>query len=220
MPFRYAIVLFCLIALLGCEKDNATETTVSDATASTQADSTETPSTEAEDASENEEEVTESAEDTVEEEEEAEPVVQYLQGTSTTTSPDGNIVYEEVDVLAKRTMDFAAGSIVEDTLHGDELRKTFFTQQPGTLIFDVTDEEGTFSGTVVFETEDWAGSNVTYDFELFGDFPGTLTGTGVWEGDTYTTDKEFANEAGVLEAKIEEVLTVISEEDYNGALSP
>jgi len=150
--------------------------------------------------------------------EETGPQFQYLQGTSETTSPNGAMIYEEVDVLAKKTIDSIAGTIVEDTLHGDEARKTFFTLQPGTLIFDVTDEENSFSGTVTFESDDWAKSNLTYNLELFGDYPGTLTGTGTWEADTYITDKEFADPEGVVQARTTEELTLITEEEYSAAL--
>jgi len=100
------------------------------------------------------------------------PSIQYLQGTSETTSPDGSVTYETVDVLAQRTIDSVAGTIVEHTVHGDEIRRTFFTLQPGTSTFDVTDEENSFSGTVAFESDDWVSSNVTYDLEVFGDYPG------------------------------------------------
>ena len=147
------------------------------------------------------------------------PSFQYLQGTSKTTSADGTMTYEEVDVLAKKTIDSAIGTIIEDTQHGSEIRRTVFTQQPGTLIFDVMDEENTFSGTVTFESDDWAMSNVTYDLEIYGDYPGTLTGTGTWESDTYSTDKAFSNPNGVVEARTTEVLIIISEEDYSAALS-
>jgi len=150
--------------------------------------------------------------------EDAVPYVQYLQGTFQTTSPDGGVTYEEVDVLAEKIIDSAAGTIVEYTLHGDEVRTTFFTLQPGTRIFDVTDEENTFSGTMTFETDDWATSDVTYDLEIFGQYPGTMTGSGVWEADTYITDKLFANPAGTVEARTTEVLTIIGEDEYSAAL--
>jgi len=146
------------------------------------------------------------------------PYTQFLQGTFETTSPDGSVTYEAVDVLAQRTIDSAAGTIVEDTFHGDEPRTTIFTLQPGTLIFDVTDEDNTFAGTITFESDDWVGSNVTYDLEIFGDYPGSITGTGIWQADTYITDKEFANPMGTIEARTVEVLTVISEEQYAAAL--
>ncbi len=146
------------------------------------------------------------------------PYVQYLQGTFETTSPDGGMTYEAVDVLAKKTIDSAAGTIVEYTLHGDEFRTTFFTQRPGTLIFDVTDEENTFSGTMTYEADDWATSDVTYDLEIFGQYPGTITGSGVWEADTYITDKVFTNSSGTVEARTTEVLTLIGEDEYSTAL--
>lgn len=161
---------------------------------------------------------TDQVDDSATDEIEINPQIQYLQGTFETTSPDGSMTYEAVDVLAQRTIDSVAGTIVEDTFHGDEVRKTFFTLQPGTLIFNVTDEENTFSGTVEFESDDWVSSNVTYDLETFGDYPGTITGTGVWEAETYITDKVFANSEGAIEAQIVEVLTVISEEEYSAAL--
>ena len=145
------------------------------------------------------------------------PIFQYLRGTSTTTSPEG-ILFEEVEVLVKRTITYAAGTIVEETLHGAEPRRTLFTLRPGTLIFNVSDEANTFTGTVSFASGDWLSSDVTYNITLTGQYPGSLTGTGVWVGDTYTTDKAFANADGVVEARIAEVLRVIQEEEYSASL--
>ena len=83
-----------------------------------------------------------------------------------------------MDVLAKKTIDQDKGTITEDTTHGNEARKTLFTRQANTLVFDVEDEAKTFSGTVSFEKNDWAVSNATYNIEIFGQYPGTITGTG------------------------------------------
>ncbi len=71
---------------------------------------------------------------------------------------------------------------------------------------------------MTFEADDWATSDVTYDLEIFGQYPGTITGSGVWEADTYITDKVFTNSSGTVEARTTEVLTLIGEDEYSTAL--
>jgi len=144
-------------------------------------------------------------------------VVQFLQGTSTTTSPDGSIPYEgPTPVLAKRTVDATNGTILEESWHGGEYRKNLATLRPGTLIFDVSDEGKTYEGTLTFATEDWVYGSVTYDIAM-ATGNGTITGTGVWDNGTYTTDKMYS-ENGAAVAKIVESLGTITEDAFLAAI--
>ena len=140
--------------------------------------------------------------------------LQYLKGTSDTTSPDGSVPYEMgVEVLVKRTIDHANNTITEESWHGQEHRITYLTLREGTLIFDSIDKDETFGGTMTFETKDWAHGSVVYDIKML-DGSGSLSGTGVWEGQTYKTDKLFSDASENPKAKIVEILNTISEEDY------
>ena len=146
------------------------------------------------------------------------PIVQYLKGQMNTTSPDGTVTYgPPVQVSAKRTIDPGNNTIVEDTWHDQENHKTLATLRPGTLIFDVSDEAKTFEGTITFQTEDWLLGSLTYNINM-ADGSGTLTGTGVWEGDTYKTNKMFSDPTGTPSAKITETLTIITEEEFLAAI--
>ena len=140
--------------------------------------------------------------------------IQYLKGQMFTTSPDGATPYgPPVDVLAKRTIDPARGEIVEDTWHGKEHHKTLFRLRADTLSFDVSDEKKTFEGVVTFQSDDWLRGSVNYAIELL-DQSGTITGTGTWAGDTYSTNKLFSDPTGTPRARMTERLQTITEEDF------
>ena len=146
-----------------------------------------------------------------------EVVIQYMQGRMQTSSPDGATPYgPPLDVLVKRTVDEANGSIVEESWHGTEARISRLTLRSGTLIFDATDDANSFSGTMTFETQDWLKGNVTYDINMT-DNSGRLTGTGTWSEETYSTDKLFSDPSGAPQAKIVESLTLISEAEFLAA---
>ena len=145
-------------------------------------------------------------------------VYQYLKGLLETTSHDGKIPYGPfLTVLVKRSVDFDKGLIIEETWHHLEHRETRLVRRPGTLIFDASDREKSFEGTLTFASEDWLRANVVYDIsspELFG----TLKGTGTWSGDTYTTQKVLYDPTNTPSTKMKETLTLISEEEYQDAL--
>ena len=115
--------------------------------------------------------------------------------------------------MAKRTIDQASGQIVEDSWHGEEHHKTLFKVRSGTAVFDVSDEKKTFEGTVTFQTNDWLRGSVSYDIKIL-DQSGTITGTGVWAEDTYTTNKLFSDPTGTPRARMTETLTIITKEDF------
>jgi hypothetical protein len=140
--------------------------------------------------------------------------VHYLRGQMLTSSPDGATPYgPAVEVLAKRTTDLARGEIVEDSWHGKEHHKTFFRLRAGTLVFDVSDEKKTFEGTVTFQTRDWLRGSVSYDIKML-DHSGTITGTGTWAGDTYSTNKLFSDPTGTPRARMTETLKIVAKEDF------
>jgi hypothetical protein len=146
------------------------------------------------------------------------PVVQYLKGKMMTTSPDGAIPYgPPSEVLAKRTIDQASGTIVENSWHGKEEHKTMFVLRSGTMVFDVGDETKTFEGTVILKTKDWLRGSVSYDIKML-DQSGTLTGTGEWTGDTYSTNKLFLDSSGTAKARMTETLKLITEADFLAAI--
>jgi hypothetical protein len=137
-------------------------------------------------------------------------IVQYLKGQMLTTSPDGKTPYgPPIQVVAKRTIDSAAGTLIEDSWHGAEHHTSSFTLRAGTLIFDVSDKKKTFQGTMTFKTKNWLRGTVTYDIKMIKN-PGTVTGTGSWMNDAYHTNKIFSDSAGTPRAKITEKLTVIT----------
>ena len=144
--------------------------------------------------------------------------VQYLKGQLITTSPDGATPYgPPVSVLAKRIIDAKKGTIVEETWHGPEARSTTLVRRPETLIFDASDAEKSFTGTLTFQSEDWVRAEVTYDIAM-SDNSGKISGKGVWSGDTYTTTKVFSDPSGAARAKMTETLQVVSETDFAAAL--
>lgn len=140
--------------------------------------------------------------------------VHYLKGQMLTTSPDGAAPYgPPVEVLAKRTIDRARGVIVEDSWHGKEHHKTLFRLRADTLSFDVSDSKKTFEGTVTLQTDDWQRGTVIYDIKML-DHSGTITGTGIWAGDTYSTNKLFSDPTGTPRARMTETLKIITKKDF------
>ena len=140
--------------------------------------------------------------------------VHFLKGQMLTTSPDGATPYgPPVEVLAKRTIDPARGEIVEESWHGKEHHKTLFRLRADTLSFDVSDGQKTFEGTVTFQTDDWLRGSVTYDIKML-DHSGAITGTGIWAGDTYSTNKLFSDPTGTPRARMTETLKIITQEDF------
>ena len=123
-------------------------------------------------------------------------VFQFRNRQMKTTLPNGITVYGRPrDVVARRTINQVDNTIVEDTWHGTEQRKTLFKLRPNTLVFEVTDEANTFTGTMTFTTRDWLISDATYDITM-SDECGSITGIGTWTGETYNMDKMFADPSG------------------------
>ena len=140
--------------------------------------------------------------------------IQYLKGQMITTSPDGSTPFgPPVQVLAKRTIDSTRGEIVEDTWHGKEQHKTILRLRAGSFSFDASDENKTFEGLMTFQSDDWLRGSVTYNIKMV-DHSGTITGTGAWSGDTYSTNKLFADPSGTPRARMTETLQTITKEEF------
>lgn len=140
--------------------------------------------------------------------------INYYQGTSTTTSPDGSTPYgPPAAVLVRRHVDPAAGIIEESVINNGQAFPTTLTWTQGTE-FSASDEGATFRGTVTFSGPEWAWTSWTYDIAM-SDGSGTLRGNGSLSADGIHTEKMFHAPDGSAQARIVEALIPIDEATYD-----
>ena len=138
-------------------------------------------------------------------------------GESIQTSPDGATPFgPPIQVRGMRKINTAEGTIIERSWHQGKHYTSLKTRQGDTNTFELSDEGNTYSGTVTFASEDWARASMTYDIKM-NDGSGTLTGTGSWEGDRYTTHKIFSDPTGTPQVRIVDNLKLVTKEAFEAA---
>jgi hypothetical protein len=143
----------------------------------------------------------------------------YYAGTMTVSSPDGLKAYgPPKTALVRRTLNPAKGTIVEAVMQ-DKLIVATWTLKPGSkTVFDVTDADHTFSGTVTVVGDPWQYSAWDYAINM-ADGSGAITGRGNWDAAGIHTRKNFVGKSNVL--IVDELHPATSEErnKLNAALA-
>lgn len=146
-----------------------------------------------------------------------EATVAWYTGTVATRDPaDGTLFFPEQDTAARRRVDPTAGTIVEEVVSDGEIIVTTMTRRGEDLVFDVTDDGGSVSGTLTFAGAGWDFTGWTYDLTLT-DGSGTLTGTATIDATAIHTDKVFHDPDGADVAQIEDTLAAVDEATWQAA---
>lgn len=139
----------------------------------------------------------------------------FYYGEVKTTSPVGKIPYGPVKYsLVKRIIDPSKGTIVELVKQGDKLFNTILTQTKSENIFEVSDKNKSFTGTIIFNGEKWRWTTWTYNIKM-ADGSGKIIGTGRLQNKLLSTNKKFLSPDGTEKVLIVEELKEISEAEYN-----
>ena len=135
-------------------------------------------------------------------------------GTVRVTSPEGSTPFGPPRPgLVARTVDSARGTIVETVLDDGALRTTTLTRRGETNVFDASDSEKTFSGTLTFSGTPWAWTGWTYALSMT-DGSGTIEGTATIDDATLQTEKYFVSPDGERRARIVDDMKVIDKDEY------
>ena len=146
----------------------------------------------------------------------AAPSVTYYKGTMQVTSPDGAQPYGPAQTgLVKREVFPSEGRIVETTLDEGAMRATTLTLKDGN-VFDATDAEGSFTGTVTFSPDPWNATSWTYDLTM-ADGSGKIVGTATIDSGSIKTEKFFVTAAGEKQARIVDDLSTVTAEEFAAA---
>lgn len=145
----------------------------------------------------------------------AQALATYYVGTTATTSPDGQQAYGPARTIAvRRTVDPARRLVEEHVVHPGEVFVTVLRRRPGdAAVFDATDQNHSFTGTVTFTGPEWAWTGWTYDLAM-SDGSGTLRGSGRLTPGSLDTDKTFVGPDGQPRAQIHEHLEEVDEATY------
>lgn len=143
----------------------------------------------------------------------------FYAGTVQLTSPDGATPFGPArQGLARRTVNREQGIIVESVLDAGRLRTTTLTRQGETNLFDASDAEKTFSGTVTFTGPAWAWTGWTYSISMT-DGSGTIEGSAVIDDSSLRTEKYFVLPDGKKQLRIVDDLKVVTMAEYTALLS-
>lgn len=142
---------------------------------------------------------------------------EYYLGESLTTSPDGTRTYAENSVLVRRHVDPSGQQIVENTWYDQDARTTTMTRQGETDVFDASDDQGSFTGTLSYTGPVWHYTAWTYAISMT-DGSGSLTGTGTLSDGVWASTKTYSNAQNEAEALITDTLQVIDEATFPAEL--
>ncbi len=148
----------------------------------------------------------------------AAPSTQHYAGSLQVTSPDGATPYGPSRAsLVARVVDPAARTVVERVLDEGKLRTATLRQVGDTPVFEATDDEGSFGGTLTFAGDPWAPAGWTYALSMT-DGSGRIEGHATLDGAGIRIEKHFVGPDGARKARITEVLQPITAEAYAAAL--
>lgn len=141
--------------------------------------------------------------------------IKFYYGEVKTTSPDGTIPYGPVKYsLVKRTIDPSNKMIIELVKQGDKVFNTVLSQTDSKQIFNVIDDNKSFSGIITFDGKEWEWNKWTYDIAMT-DKSGKIIGNGELKQNLILTRKVFVAADGTEKVLITESLKEISEVEYN-----
>ncbi len=138
------------------------------------------------------------------------PLVEYYVGEVSMHSPDGNVALGPArPTVAKRVLYFNEGRIEEWVWDEGTLGRTTMTRTEGNT-FAVSEDQGRFTGKVVFEGEPWKWTKWSYDL-VMTDGSGKLWGVGEKIDGGLHTNKKFLSPEGEVRVQIRDHLTLVDE---------
>ena len=145
------------------------------------------------------------------------PETSYYYGKVMITSADGATPYGPPKFsLVKRTLNRANSTISEFVTQGAESFDTQMTRIAHGNVFNATDAEGSFKGTLSFsDGEDWLWE---YDITMT-DGSGKITGSGTLDDEGIKTEKYFEDKDGNRTVRITEVLNSVTQAEYEQKLA-
>ncbi len=141
------------------------------------------------------------------------PVTTHYAGTTQVHSPDGTTPYgPPKQALVVRTVDGVSGTITEVVLDEGKTRSTTLTRTDVANVFQASDAEKSFSGTVTFTgtAPDWTGW--TYALTM-SDGSGRIEGSATIDATSLRTQKTFVSADGQPRARITDTLLKVSQAD-------
>lgn len=143
----------------------------------------------------------------------AEATTVYYAGTVQVSSPDGATPYGPPSAgAASRQLDPAAGKMTEVVFDDGRLRSTDLVREPGSSVFDASDDEGSFHGKLAFEGDEWAWSGWSYDITMKDG--SKLDGHAETTADGFTAQKTFKSPDGTPRVRITETWKKVSKEEW------
>jgi hypothetical protein len=153
------------------------------------------------------------------------PVVAVTAGTShfagsiQVSSADGATPYGPPKAgLVERIVDASVGTITERVLDEGKIRVATLTRLGDTQVFEATDVDKSFTGTLTFTGQGWDLTGWTYALTMT-DGSGRIEGTAVIDAAGIRTEKFFVSPDGARQVKITENLAPITEEEYQRQLA-
>jgi len=126
----------------------------------------------------------------------------YWTGSVITSSADGSKMFgAPKEGLVKRELDRANGTIIETVWDETKFRVVKLTQQGDTNVFDATDDEGTFTGTMEFSPNAWEATSWMYALEM-ADGSAKIEGKATVTPETIVTEKYIVGPDGERIAKV------------------
>lgn len=117
--------------------------------------------------------------------------------------------------LVKREVFPSDGRIVETVLDQGVMTATTLTQKSGN-VFDATDSNASFTGTVTFSPDPWNATSWTYDLTL-SDGSGKIIGTATIADDGIKTEKFFVTASGIKMVRIVDDLKAVTADEFAAA---
>ena len=115
-----------------------------------------------------------------------------FEGTVEMFAPDGvTPIQPAASSRIVREVMPAEGQIIETVVQGEERHRAVLTRQGESAVFDATDDEHSFTGTITYAGPEWHWTSWTYALTLT-ESGLLLQGTGHIDGETLETSKELA----------------------------
>ncbi len=142
--------------------------------------------------------------------------MRYFVGTSQASSPDGATSFGSARAyVAKRTGSIAKGIIVEEIAQDGMSSTTTLTRRGDSSVFDATDADRTFSGTVTYSGDPFTAGEWEYALTLADG--SKLTGRGSLSASGLGATKLVTSPDGQPKARIVDDLKVSTDVDYAAA---